>query len=73
MKQLKLEFKPAFAILVTILCFTYFFLIGVDNGIMVLASFAVKHYFDSTASSIANTREMLAAKKTNQPDGTDTP
>ncbi len=63
MKQLKLEFKPAFAILVTLLCFSYFFIKGVDNGIMVLVSFAVKHYFDSTASSIANTKNMLDSVK----------
>lgn len=44
-----IRFKPLFALVVTGLCFAFFFIKGVDNGIMVLATLAVKHYFDSTA------------------------
>lgn len=51
MKVLNIPFKPVFAIIVTGLCFAFFFLKGVDNGIMVLATLAVKHYFDSTADT----------------------
>lgn len=52
MKNYDLMFKPIFAIAITLLCFAYFFIKGVDNGIMVLTTLAVKHYFDSTASSV---------------------
>ena len=51
MKITEVQFKYLLAVLVTILCFAFFFVRGVDNGIMVLATLAVKHYFDSTASS----------------------
>jgi hypothetical protein len=45
-------FKPVFAVVITLLCFMFFFFKGVDNGIMVLVTVAIKHYFDSTASSV---------------------
>lgn len=50
MKELvqSIQFKHVFALIVTALCFAFFFVQGVDNGIMVLATLAVKHYFDST-------------------------
>lgn len=46
-----IQFKNILAIIVTFLCFAFFFLKGVDNGIMVLVTLAVKHYFDSTADT----------------------
>lgn len=45
------QFKNILAIIITLLCFAYFFLRGVDNGIMVLITLAVKHYFDSTSDT----------------------
>jgi hypothetical protein len=55
MNSKNLEFKPVFALVITLLCFAFFFVKGVDNGIMVLATLAVKHYFDSTDSSVKKT------------------
>ena len=65
MKQIKFEFKPVYAILILLLCFAYFFVKGVDNGIMVIVTITVKHFFDSTASSIANTKNMLESANKN--------
>lgn len=56
-----IQFKPVFALTVTGLCFAYFFVKGVDNGIMVLCTLAAKHYFDSTASSVRNNQALSEA------------
>jgi hypothetical protein len=56
-----IQFKPVFALTVTGLCFAYFFVKGVDNGIMVLCTLAAKHYFDSTASSVSNNKALSEA------------
>lgn len=63
MKELikTVQFKQIFALIVTALCFLFFFLRGVDNGIMVLTTLAVKHYFDSTASAVKNNQTISDA------------
>lgn len=53
-----IQFKPVFALTVTGLCFAFFFIKGVDNGIMVLCTLAAKHYFDSTASAVKTSQTL---------------